>query len=112
MSFTGPDETPMEYEDRRRASEADTNRQLRSLQAQLDECRKALGPFHRAYDTSFSGLSDGVEVRLDASFDIQGATGHRRGARCVTQPVALTVGDLHRAKSARAALPRNVGEGS
>lgn len=60
----------------------------------------ALKPFAEIYDKAFSGLSDGIEVRLDASFDLQDAIGRARGVRYEHQPIHLTVGDFHAAKTA------------
>lgn len=60
----------------------------------------ALKPFADIYDKAFTGLSDGVEVRLDASFALQDAIGRARGARYEHEPISLTVGDFHAAKTA------------
>jgi len=59
---------------------------------------EALEPF-AAISGPVSGLSDGIEVRFDASFKLQ-----NRDAMCVTRPMVVTVGDLRRAKNALAAL--------
>lgn len=59
-----------------------------------EEVRGVLEPFSEAYHVAFSGLSDSISVRLDASFKLQ-----NKDARCITKPATLRVGDFHQALS-------------
>lgn len=64
---------------------------------------EALEPFVPVW-AKLTGLSDGIDVRLDASFALQDATGRARGATCNPNLPKLTVGDFRKAHEARAAL--------
>lgn len=64
---------------------------------------EALEPFVPVW-AKLTGLSDGIDVRLDASFALQDATGRARGATCNPNLPKLTVGDFRKAHKALAAL--------
>lgn len=64
---------------------------------------EALEPFAPVW-AKLTGLSDGIDVRLDASFALQDATGRARGATCNPNLPKLTVGDFRKAHKALATL--------
>jgi len=64
-------------------------------EALLAQAKEVLEPFAKAYDAAFTGLGDGIEVRLDGSFELQ----NRPFYRCVTKPAAVRVADLRAASS-------------
>lgn len=77
-----------------------------TLAADADRVRiavEALEPFVPVW-AKLTGLSDGIDVRLDASFALQDATGRARGATCNPNLPKLTVGDFRKAHNALAAL--------
>lgn len=70
---------------------------LSAQSAELAKAREALGPFGHFYNDKLSGLSDGIEVRIDASFDVQGIEAHRCGGIRLDAQTKTNVGAFHAA---------------